>query len=76
MLTSVIPVLASPAAIPTQVVTLTFSPVWTVLLFVASLALTCGVMWLLKNVEHDARSGHADHVPLSLVRPYAASHRA
>ena len=76
MLTSVMPVLASPAAIPDQVVTLTFSPVWSVLQFAVSLALTCGVLWLLKNVEHDTRSGHADHVPLSLVRPLTAGHRA
>ncbi|MFN8602727.1 MAG: hypothetical protein U0842_19865 [Candidatus Binatia bacterium] len=74
MLTSVMPVLASPAAIPDQVVTLTFGPMWTVLLFAASLALTCGLMWLLKNVEHDTHSGHADHFPLTLVRP--VGHRA
>lgn len=73
MLTSVMPALA-PAAIPDQVVTLTFSPVWTVMLFAASLALTCGLMWLLKNVEHDTHSGHADHFPLTLVRPLG--HRA
>ncbi len=76
MLTSVMPIMASSAAIPEQVVTLTISPVWTVVLFVAALALTCGLMWLLKNVEHDTRTGQADHVPLRLVRPEMAGHRA
>jgi hypothetical protein len=76
MFTSVMPIMASSAAIPDQVVTLTISPVWTVALFVASLALTCGLLWLLKNVEHDTRSGQADHVPLSLARPSMAGHRA
>jgi hypothetical protein len=76
MLTSVMPIMASSAAIPDQVVTLTLSPIWSVVLFVASLALTCGLMWLLKNVEHDSRSGHADRVPLSLARPAMAGHRA
>lgn len=76
MLTSMMPIVASSAAIPDQVVTLTLSPIWSVVLFVASLALTCGLMWLLKNVEHDARSGHADHVAPSLGRPAMAGHRA
>lgn len=76
MLTSVMPIMASSAAIPDQVLTLTLSPVWTVVLFVAALALTCSLMWLLKNVEHDSRSGRPDHIPLSLVRPTMAGHRA
>ena len=76
MLTSVIPIMASGAAIPDQVVTLTLSPIWSVVLFVASLALTCSLMWLLKNVERDSRTGQPDHVPLSLVRPAMAGHRA
>ena len=76
MLTSVMPIMPSSAAIPDQVVTLTLSPVWSVVLFAAALVLTCGVMWLLKNVEHDTRTGRPEHVPLSLVRPAMAGHRA
>lgn len=56
MLTSLVPVLASPAAIPDQVVTLTFSPVWTLLLFAAALTVTCAAMWLLKGVERRSRN--------------------
>lgn len=80
MLTSVLPVLASSAAIPDQVMTLTFSPVWTIALFATALALTCGLMWLLKNLEHESRST-TDRTPLTLAfprpgRPAIAGHRA
>lgn len=81
MLTSVLPVLASPAAIPDQVVTLTFSPVWTIALFATALVLTCGAMWLLKNVERKSRTASRDRAPLTIVfprpgRPVVAGHRA
>ncbi len=54
--------------------TLIAVPLAATAMFAASLALTCGLMWLLKNVEHDTHSGHADHFPLTLVRP--VGHRA
>lgn len=81
MLTSVLPVLASSAAIPSQTVTLTFNPIWSVTLFGTALVLTCGVLWLLKNVERKSRTTTRDRVPVTLAfprpgRPAIAGHRA
>ncbi|MBY0278620.1 hypothetical protein K2Z84_25080 [Candidatus Binatia bacterium] len=81
MLTSMMPVLASSAAIPDQVVTLTFNPTWTFVLFAAALALTCSAMWLLKNVERRSRNVTRERTPLTIVfprpgRPVVAGHRA
>lgn len=81
MLTSVIPVLGSQAAIPDQVVTLTFSPMWTVVLFAAALALTCGAMWLLKNVEQRSRAVTRERATVTPIyprpgRPAVAGHHA
>ena len=80
MLTSVLPVLASSAAIPSQVVTLTFSPVWTVTLFAAALVFTCGALWMLRNVELGSRKQTRSRVPVALPFPRpgrtVAAHRA
>ena len=81
MLTSVVPIMASPAAIPDQVVTLTFSPVWTAVLFVAALALACGAMWLLKGLERRSRTATRERASVTPIfprpgRPAVAGHRA
>ncbi|MBM4246037.1 MAG: hypothetical protein FJ148_19925 [Deltaproteobacteria bacterium] len=81
MFSSAIPALTSPAAIPNQVVTLTFGPVWTVVLFAAALALTCGAMWLLRSLEQRSRTaprGRASATPIypRPGRPAAAGHHA
>lgn len=81
MLTSAIPVMAFPAAIPDQVVTLTFSPVWTVVLFAVALALTCGAMWLLRNVERRSRNVTREPATVTPIyprpgRPAVAGHQA
>jgi len=81
MLTSVIPVLGAPAAIPDQVVTLTFSPVWTAVLFAVALTLTCGAMWLLRNVERRSRTVKRDRATVTPLyprpgRPAVAGHHA
>lgn len=81
MLTSAIPVLASSAAIPDQMVTLTFSPVWTVVLFAAALALTCGAMWLLRDVERRSRTVTRERATVAPIyprpgRPAVAGHHA
>ena len=80
MVTSVLPVLASPAAIPGQVVTLTLDPVWSVALFGTALVLACGLLWLLKNVEHASRKALHDRTSRTLAfprtsRPAVVGHR-
>jgi hypothetical protein len=74
MVTSILPVLASPAAIPSQAMTLTFSPIWMVALFGTALVLTCGAMWLLKNVERQSRSVPRERRPISLAFPRQTRH--
>jgi len=81
MLSSAIPALASPAAIPNQVVTLTFGPVFSVVLFAAALALACGAMWLLRNVEQRSRTAPRDGASATPIyprpgRPAVAGHHA
>lgn len=72
MVTSVLPVLASSAAIPTQVVTLTLDPVWSVALFGTALVLTCGILWLMKNVERGSRQALRDRSSRVLAFPQAS----
>lgn len=55
MVTSVLPMVASSAAIPEHVVTLTLDPMWSATLFLTALVLTCGGLSLLKNVELRSR---------------------
>lgn len=55
MLNSMLPVLASSAAIPEQVVTLTFSPFWVPSLFLTALTLACGALWFLAGADREAR---------------------
>jgi hypothetical protein len=67
-----LPVLASSAAIPTQVVTLTLNPMWSVALFAAALVLTCGVLWLVKNVEQGSRTAIRDRASRTIAFPRAS----
>jgi hypothetical protein len=80
VLTSVLPVVTSTAAIPAQTVTLTFSPVWTVTLFAAALVFACGALWMLRNVEIRSRKQARSRVPVTLPFPRpgrpVAVHRA
>lgn len=81
MLTSALPLVASSAAIPTQVMTLTLNPVWSATLFLTALVLTCGALWLLKNVELESRRSPRNRRARTLgfprpVRPVVAgAHR-
>lgn len=72
MVTSVLPVLASSAAIPTQAVTLTLDPVWSVALFGTAVVLVCGLLWLLKGVEQSSRKVLRDRPARTLAFPRAA----
>ena len=72
MVTSVLPVVSSSAAIPGQVVTLTIDPVWSVALFGTALVLACGLLWLLKNVENASRRALHDRTSRTLAFPRAA----
>jgi len=74
VLSSILPVLASTAAIPSQTVTLTINPFWSVALFGTALVLTCGVLWLLKNVERSSRSASRQQRPRSVAFPRAPRH--
>mgnify|MGYP000517407237 CR=1 FL=1 len=74
MVTSILPMLASVAAIPDQTLTLTFSPIWTSALFALALVLTCGVLWLLRKVESSSRVPSRERTPLSLAFPRPARH--
>jgi hypothetical protein len=71
-----LPVLASSAAIPQQVVTLTFSPLWVPLLFVAALTLTCAALWFLAGADRAAHRTAAVPAPIRLafVRPLHGEH--
>jgi hypothetical protein len=51
------------------VVTLTFSPVWTAVAFAVALALTCGAMWLLKNVEQRSRAATRGRATITPIYP-------
>jgi hypothetical protein len=62
------------AAIPSQAMTLTFNPIWSVALFGTVLALTCGVLWLLKDLERSSRSMSRERRPLSLAFPRPQRH--
>jgi len=55
MVTSVLPLVASSAAIPERMVTLTLDPFWSAILFVTALVLTCGALSLLKGLELRSR---------------------
>lgn len=74
MLSSILPVAASSAAIPSQALTLTINPFWSVALFGSALVFTCAVLWLLKNVEHRSRSVPRQRTPVSLGFPHAPRH--
>ena len=74
MLTSVLPVVASAAAIPEQTLTLTIAPLWSVALFGTVLVLACGALWLLKNVELTSRSATRDRRPRTLGFPRPPRH--
>jgi len=73
-LSSILPVVASAAAIPSQTVTLTFSPMWSSVLFGSALVLTCGLVWLLKNVERSQRSVGRQRTQLTLTFPPPPRH--
>jgi len=81
MFTTSLPLVASSAAIPTQVMTLTLNPAWSAALFVTALVLTCGALWLLKNVELESRRSARGRQarPLAFPRPVrpavAGAHR-
>jgi hypothetical protein len=72
MLTSVLPVVASSAAIPDQLVTLTFNPIWTIALFAVSLVLACGAMWLLKDLERQSRNATRGRTSVTVAFPRPA----
>ena len=74
MFSSILPVAASSAAIPSQALTLTFNPIWSVALFGSALVFTCAVLWLLKNVERSSRSVTRQRTPVSLGFPHAPRH--
>jgi hypothetical protein len=69
MLTYALPLVASSAAIPTQVLTLTLNPMWSAALFATALVLTCGALWLLKNVELASRRSPRDERNRALAFP-------
>jgi len=74
VLSSILPVAASSAAIPSQALTLTFNPAWSVALFGSALVFTCGLLWLLKNVERRSRSLPRQRTPISLGFPHPPRH--
>ena len=73
MFSSILPVVASSAAIPNQTLTLTINPIWSVALFGSALVFTCAVLWLLKNVERSSRS-MSRRTPVSLGFPPTPRH--
>lgn len=74
MVTSVIPLLSSSAAIPEQTMSLAFSPLWLTSLFVTALALSCGVLWLLANADRVSRRKDAVVAAIDAARSSRLSH--
>jgi len=62
-----LPVVAASAAVPQQVVTLSFSPLWVPSLFVAALTLACGALWFLAGADRASRRSVPAHVPVRLA---------
>ncbi len=59
MLSSMLPTVTSSAAIPDQVLTLSFSPLWVPALFLAALTLACGALWFLAQADRVSRRARA-----------------
>jgi hypothetical protein len=74
VVSSILPVVASSAAIPSQALTLTYAPLWSVALFGSALVFTCGLLWMLKNVERRSRSVPRRRTPVSLGFPPPPRH--
>lgn len=73
MLSSIVPALST-AAIPEQTVTLTISPFWLSSLFLTALALTCGVLWFLAQMDRESHRTTATAMPLRLAFPPPSTH--
>lgn len=74
MVSSILPVMAAAAPIPSQSFYLTYSPIWTVALFATALVLACGLMWTLRTLERSSRNADVDRKPLTLAFPHPRRH--